>query len=57
MPQEIAPIAVRPSTQLSTGTPVFGYCAYGFEVGCNVATALRQRGFDARYVRGGPAAW
>jgi Fe-Mn family superoxide dismutase len=43
--------------QLSSGTPVFVYCAYGFEVGCNVATALRQRGFDARYVRGGLAAW
>jgi superoxide dismutase, Fe-Mn family len=43
--------------QLSSGTPVFVYCAYGFEVGCNVATALRQHGFDARYVRGGLAAW
>jgi Fe-Mn family superoxide dismutase len=45
------------SGQLSSGTPVFVYCAYGFEVGCNVATALRQRGLDARYVRGGLAAW
>jgi superoxide dismutase, Fe-Mn family len=43
--------------QLSSDAPVFVYCAYGFEVGCNVATALRQRGFDARYVRGGLAAW
>jgi Fe-Mn family superoxide dismutase len=43
--------------ELSSGTPVFVYCAYGFEVGCGVATALRQRGFDARYVRGGLAAW
>ena len=43
--------------QLSPEAPVFVYCAYGFEVGCNVATALRQRGFDARYVRGGLAAW
>jgi len=42
---------------LSTEAPVFVYCAYGFEVGCNVATALRQRGFDARYIRGGLAAW
>jgi len=24
---------------------------------CKVATALRQRGFDARYIRGGLAAW
>jgi Fe-Mn family superoxide dismutase len=43
--------------QLSSAAPVFVYCAYGFEVGCNVATVLRQRGFDARYVRGGLAAW
>jgi rhodanese-related sulfurtransferase len=43
--------------QLSPEAPVFVYCAYGFEVGCNVATVLRQRGFDARYVRGGLAAW
>jgi superoxide dismutase, Fe-Mn family len=43
--------------QLSSEAPVFVYCAYGFEVGCNVATALRQRGFDARYIRGGLAAW
>jgi superoxide dismutase, Fe-Mn family len=43
--------------QLSSEAPVFVYCAYGFEVGCNVATVLRRRGFDARYVRGGLAAW
>jgi superoxide dismutase, Fe-Mn family len=43
--------------QLSSEAPVFVYCAYGFEVGCNVATVLRQRGFDARYIRGGLAAW
>jgi Fe-Mn family superoxide dismutase len=43
--------------QLSSEGPVFVYCAYGFEVGCNVATVLRQRGFDARYIRGGLAAW
>jgi rhodanese-related sulfurtransferase len=43
--------------QLSPEASVFVYCAYGFEVGCNVASSLRQRGFDARYVRGGLAAW
>jgi Fe-Mn family superoxide dismutase len=43
--------------ELSSEAPVFVYCAYGFEVGCNVAKALRQRGFDARYIRGGLAAW
>jgi rhodanese-related sulfurtransferase len=47
----------RACGQLSSEAPVFVYCAYGFEVGCNVATTLRQRGFDARYVRGGLAAW
>ena len=43
--------------QLSPEAPVFVYCAYGFEVGCRVATTLRERGFDARYIRGGLAAW
>jgi len=43
--------------QLSSDAPVFVYCAYGFEVGCKVATTLRERGFDARYIRGGLAAW
>lgn len=32
-------------------------CAYGFHVGCGVAAALRERGFDAKYLRGGLAAW
>jgi Fe-Mn family superoxide dismutase len=36
---------------------VFVYCAYGFEVGCGVTTVLRERGFDARYIRGGISAW
>jgi len=44
-------------TELSPEAPVFVYCAYGFEVGCRVATVLRERGFDARYIRGGLAAW
>jgi Fe-Mn family superoxide dismutase len=43
--------------ELSPEAPVFVYCAYGFEVGRNVTAALRERGFDARYVRGGLAAW
>ena len=43
--------------QLSPETAVYVYCAYGFEVGCSVTTALRERGFDARYIRGGLAAW
>jgi superoxide dismutase, Fe-Mn family len=43
--------------ELSPDKPIFVYCAYGYHVGCNVATALRKRGFDARYLRGGLSAW
>jgi Fe-Mn family superoxide dismutase len=43
--------------ELSTEQPVAVYCAYGFHVGCSVTRALRERGFDARYVRGGVSAW
>jgi superoxide dismutase, Fe-Mn family len=43
--------------ELSADQPVAVYCAYGFHVGCNVTKALRERGFDARYVRGGVSAW
>jgi superoxide dismutase, Fe-Mn family len=43
--------------ELSPDQPVAVYCAYGFHIGCNVAFTLRERGFDARYVRGGISAW
>src|SRR6266852_2763891 len=43
--------------ELSPDQPVAVYCAYGFHVGCNVTKALRERGFDARYIRGGVSAW
>lgn len=42
---------------LSREQPVAVYCAYGFHVGCNVTRALRERGFDARFIRGGVSAW
>jgi Fe-Mn family superoxide dismutase len=45
------------SAELSTDTPVFVYCAYGFAVGCGVTAVLRERGFDAKYIRGGLSAW
>jgi Fe-Mn family superoxide dismutase len=45
------------SKELSADAPVFVYCAYGFHVGCSVTAALRERGFDAKYVRGGLSAW
>ena len=43
--------------ELSPDRPVAAYCAYGFHVGCNITQALRARGLDARYVRGGLSAW
>jgi Fe-Mn family superoxide dismutase len=43
--------------ELSPDQPVAVYCAYGFHVGCNVTKALRDHGFDARYIRGGVSAW
>ncbi|HEX2116194.1 MAG TPA: Fe-Mn family superoxide dismutase [Alphaproteobacteria bacterium] len=43
--------------ELSPDKPVFVYCAYGYHVGCSVTAALRQRGFDARFLRGGLSAW
>jgi len=33
------------------------YCAYGFDVGRNVTKTLIERGFDARFLRGGVSAW
>jgi superoxide dismutase, Fe-Mn family len=42
---------------LSTSEPVVVFCAYGFHVGCKMAGALREAGFDARYMKGGHSAW
>jgi Fe-Mn family superoxide dismutase len=44
-------------SDLSVDAPVAVYCAYGFHVGCQVTAALRERGFDARYIAGGLSAW
>jgi superoxide dismutase, Fe-Mn family len=43
--------------ELSRDTPVVTFCVYGFHVGCQTAAALREAGFDARYMAGGHAAW
>lgn len=43
--------------ELSPDQPIAVYCAYGFHVGCNVTRALRERGYDARFIRGGVSAW
>jgi Fe-Mn family superoxide dismutase len=42
---------------LSRSDPVVVYCVYGFHVGCRMAAALREAGFDARYMKGGHSAW
>ena len=37
--------------------PIIAYCVYGFQVSGDAAAALRARGFDARNLAGGIAAW
>src|ERR1043165_904925 len=43
--------------ELSKSDPVVTFCVYGFHVGCRTAIALRDAGFDARYMQGGHSAW
>ncbi len=43
--------------ELSKSEPVVVYCAYGFHVGCNTATRLREAGFDAKYMNSGHSGW
>jgi superoxide dismutase, Fe-Mn family len=43
--------------ELSKSDPVVTFCVYGFHVGCKTAIALREAGFDAKYMRGGHSAW
>ena len=43
--------------ELSKEKPVVVYCAYGFHVGCRTAMALRDAGFDAKYMTGGHSGW
>lgn len=42
---------------LSKDQPVVTFCVYGFHIGCQTAAALREAGFDARYMAGGHTAW
>ena len=44
-------------SELTPDKPVAVYCAYGFDIGRNVTKTLIERGFDARFVRGGISAW
>ena len=43
--------------ELSKEKPVVVYCAYGFHVGCKTAIALRDAGFDAKYMNVGHSGW
>jgi Fe-Mn family superoxide dismutase len=43
--------------ELKKDEPVVVYCAYGFHVGCKTAIALRDAGFDARYMNVGHSGW
>jgi Fe-Mn family superoxide dismutase len=43
--------------ELSKSDPVIVFCVYGFHVGCSTAAALREAGFDAKYMKGGHSAW
>lgn len=43
--------------ELSKADPVVVFCVYGFHIGCKTAIALREAGFDAKYMKGGHSAW
>ena len=43
--------------ELKKDEPVVVYCAYGFHVGCKTAIALRDAGFDAKYMNVGHSGW
>ena len=43
--------------ELSKSDPVVVFCAYGFHIGCKTAIALRDAGFDAKFMAGGHSAW
>jgi Fe-Mn family superoxide dismutase len=43
--------------ELPRGKPIVAYCVYGFQVSGDAAAELRRRGFDARTLAGGIAAW
>ena len=43
--------------ELSKSDPVVTFCAYGFHVGCKTAIALREAGFDAKYMTSGHSGW
>ena len=52
-PEEIA----RWADELPRSKPIVAYCIYGFQVSGDAVAELRRRGFDARSLAGGIAAW
>jgi superoxide dismutase, Fe-Mn family len=42
---------------LPKGKPIVAYCVYGFQISRDPVAMLRQRGYDARSLAGGIAAW
>jgi Fe-Mn family superoxide dismutase len=47
----------RWADELPRGKPIVAYCVYGFQVSGDAVAELRRRGFDARSLAGGIAAW
>jgi Fe-Mn family superoxide dismutase len=47
----------RWANELPRGKPIIAYCVYGFQVSGDAVAELRRRGFDARSLAGGIAAW
>ena len=45
------------SGELAKSDPVVVLCMYGFDMGCKTAIALRDAGFDAKYLKGGYLSW
>jgi len=45
------------SASLPKDRPIVAYCVYGFQVSRDPVALLRQRGYDARSLAGGIAAW
>ena len=43
--------------ELPTDRPIVAYCVYGFQVSAEAVAEMRRRGFDARLLSGGIAAW
>lgn len=43
--------------ELNKDEPVVTFCVYGFHIGCQTASALGDKGFDAKYMSGGYFGW